>query len=120
LNPARGDLWWAVLDPTLGSEQAGTRPVLVLQNDAIGAFTSTIVVVPLTTVLRRAQLPSSAFIPALGTGLSSNSVALCHQLRVIDKARLRGRLGGVPQEVLLQVEHAILFTLGIGTPGGAV
>lgn len=113
MNPVRGEIWWATLDPILGSEQGGRRPVLILQNDAISSFTTTILAVPLTTVLRRAQLPSSAFVPRVGTGLAADSVALCHQLRVLDTARLRGKIGAVTAEVLLQVEYAALFTLGI-------
>src|SRR5262249_37413268 len=98
----------------------GRRPVLILQTNTISTFTSTVVAVPLTTVLRRAQLPSSALIPAHGTGLAEDSVALCHQLRVLDKARLTSRIGLVSPEVLLQVEYAALFTLGISqvSPSG--
>jgi mRNA interferase MazF len=118
LNPVRGDLWWAALDPVVGSEQSGRRPVLVIQNNSISTFTSTVVAVPLTTVLRRAQLPSSALIPAQGTGLPQDSVALCHQLRVLDKLRLVTRIGAVSPQTLLQVEYAALFTLGISLPSG--
>ena len=121
MNPVRGELWWASLEPVVGSEQGGRRPVLVLQNNSISAFTSTVVVVPLTTVLRRAQLPSSALIPAAGTGLAQDSVALCHQIRVLDKSRLVGHIGSVSKDVLLQVEYAALFTIGVSLaadPGG--
>jgi mRNA interferase MazF len=116
LNPARGEIWWANLEPIVGSEQGGRRPVLVLQTDLLAAFTSTVIAAPLTTVLRRAQLPSSAFIPRLGTGLASDSVALCHQLRVLDKARFHSRVGSVPPEVLAQAELALKFTLGLLGP----
>jgi mRNA interferase MazF len=54
----RGDIWLANLNPTRGSEQAGRRPVLVFQNDAINRFTTTVLTIPLTTNLRRAALPS--------------------------------------------------------------
>jgi len=54
----RGDIWLADLDPTRGSEQAGMRPVLIFQNDIINAYTTTALVIPLTTNLRRAELPS--------------------------------------------------------------
>ena len=113
MNPTRGEVWWAILDPVVGSEQGGRRPVLVLQNDVISSFTSTILAVSLTTNLRRAQLPSSAFVPRAGTGLAADSVALCHQLRVLDTTRFRGKIGAVASEVLLQVEYATLFALGI-------
>jgi len=53
----RGEIWLADLNPIRGSEQAGTRPVLILQNDMISKFTSTVLAIPLTTNLRRASLP---------------------------------------------------------------
>ena len=51
----RGDVWLADLNPIRGSEQAGIRPVLIFQNDAISKFTSTVIAIPLTTNMRRAQ-----------------------------------------------------------------
>lgn len=118
MTPRRGEIWWANLDPVVGSEQGGRRPVLILQNDAISRFTSTILVVPLTTTLRRSQLPSSAFIPHAGTGLTSDSVALCHQMRVLDTTRLSTRIGAIAPEVVLQVEYAAQFTIGIPPASG--
>ncbi len=53
----RGEIWIVNLNPTRGSEQAGTRPVIVFQNDAINQFTTTLLTIPLTTNLRRAALP---------------------------------------------------------------
>jgi len=51
----RGEIWLAELNPIRGSEQAGTRPVLILQNNSINRFTSTFLAIPLTTNLRRAS-----------------------------------------------------------------
>ena len=52
----RGEIWFANLNPIRGSEQAGIRPVLVLQNDVINRFTTTVLAIPLTTNLRAGQL----------------------------------------------------------------
>ena len=109
----RGDIWLANLNPTRGSEQAGTRPVLIFQNDAINQFTTTILTIPLTTNLRRALLPSCIKISKGEGGLTSDSVALCHQLRVLDKTRLLRKLGSVTQETVTAIESCILFTMGI-------
>ena len=84
----RGEVWLANLNPTQGSEQAGIRPVLVVQNNAINSYTTTVIAIPLTTNLRRASLPSSVRIRQGEAGLSNDSVILCHQLRVIDMTRL--------------------------------
>lgn len=109
----RGDIWLADLNPIRGSEQAGTRPVLVFQNDAINGFTTTVLAIPLTTNLRRAALPSCVQIAQGEGGLSSDSVALCHQLRVLDKSRLIHKIGTVGAKTIAEVEGCALFTLGI-------
>lgn len=109
----RGEIWLAELNPTRGSEQAGTRPVLVLQNNSINRFTSTFLVIPLTTNLRRASLPTCVRIDQAEGGLAHDSVALCHQMRVLDKSRLRHRLGLVSSQILEAVERCVLFTTGI-------
>jgi mRNA interferase MazF len=109
----RGEVWLADLNPIRGSEQAGVRPILIFQNDAINAFTSTVVTIPFTTNLRRAALPSCVRVSAGEGGLTSDSVALCHQLRVLDTTRLIRRLGAVNRQTMLAIERCALFTLGI-------
>ena len=109
----RGEIWLANLNPTRGSEQAGTRPVLIFQNDAINKFTTTFLTIPLTTNLRRASLPSCLAIPQGEGGLTHDSVALCHQLRVLDGARLLKKMGIVKEETLTAVESVVMFTTGI-------
>ncbi len=109
----RGGIWLADLNPIRGSEQAGTRPVLIFQNNAINRFTTTALAIPLTTNLRRAALPSCVLIGKGEAGLTSDSVALCHQLRALDKSRLLKKLGMTRQQTISAVESCILFTTGI-------
>lgn len=109
----RGEIWLAELDPVRGSEQAGKRPVLVMQTNSINRFTTTVLTIPFTTNLRRAALPSCVKISAGEGGLSSDSVALCHQLRVLDKTRLTKKLGEFSDEMLEMIENCVLLTLGI-------
>jgi len=54
---SRGEIWFANLNPTRGSEQAGIRPVIVFQANALNKFTTTVLAIPLTTNLQRASLP---------------------------------------------------------------
>ncbi|MEH2401172.1 type II toxin-antitoxin system PemK/MazF family toxin [Nostoc sp.] len=49
----RGEVWLANLDPTKGSEQGGTRPVIIFQDDIVAEFSTTVIIIPLTTNLRR-------------------------------------------------------------------
>jgi len=109
----RGEIWLADLNPTRGSEQAGTRPVIVFQNNVISRFTTTVLAIPLTTNLRRASLPSCAQISQGEGGLASDSVALCHQLRVLDRTRLVKKLGAISQQTISVIESRMIFTMGI-------
>lgn len=108
----RGEVWLANLDPTKGSEQAGTRPVIIFQDDIVAEFSTTVITIPLTTNLRRVSLPTCLLIPSGEGGLERDSVALCHQLRVIDKSRLQRKLGVLTPEILTILEGKVLLTLG--------
>ena len=112
----RGKIWYADLNPVQGSEQAGARPVLIFQNDRINKATSTTLVIPFTTNLRRAALPSCVQVAKGEGGLTAESVLLCHQMRVLDEARLDYKLGKVSEQVMAEVETCVLYTLGIGSP----
>ena len=109
----RGEIWLADLNPTRGSEQAGKRPVLILQSDSINKFTTTFLAIPLTTNLRRAVLPTCVLLSAGEGGRAHDSVALCHQLRVLDKLRLTRRLGLVSEQTMAAIEGCVLFTTGM-------
>ena len=109
----RGEIWLADLNPTRGSEQAGTRPVIIFQNNSINRFTSTFLTIPPTTNLRRASLPTCVLVRQGEGGLSKDSVALCHQLRVLDKLRLVRRLGTISDNVMAAIESSVAFTTGM-------
>ena len=109
----RGEVRLAILDPVRGSEQAGTRPVLIFQNDSISKFTTTVLAIPLTTNLRRASLPSCVQVAQGEGGLASDSVVLCHQMRVIDRTRLQRKLGAMSDDTMTKIEGSALFTMGI-------
>ena len=108
----RGEVWLATLNPTKGSEQAGTRPVIVFQNDVVSRFSTTVIAIPLTTNMRRASLPICLAIEKGDGGLSRESVALCFQMRSLDKTRLIKRLGQLKNGTITQIEEVVLLTLG--------
>ena len=107
----RGEVWLAMLDPVRGSEQAGTRPVLILQADPLNAFLRPVVVVPLTTNGKWARFPFCVAVAAGDGGLASDSVALCHQVRVCDKSRLQRRLGRIADATRVDIEQAVRVVL---------
>lgn len=108
----RGEVWFANLNLTQGSEQAGIRPVIIFQNNLVSQFSTTILAIPLTTNQRRATLPICLAIAKGDGGLAEDSVALCFQMRVLDKSRLIRKLGELSTETITQLETVVLITLG--------
>ena len=111
----RGDIFLADLDPTKGSEQAGRRPVLVYQNDRLNRVSTsrTVVIIPFTTNLRLQKLPSCILIPAPEGGLRQDSVALCHQIRVLDRNGLITFWGTLSASRMSEIDLIVSYTLGI-------
>ena len=110
----RGDVYDARLDPTEGSEQAGTRPVIVVSRDAINTNLSTVVIVPCTTYRPSRRLyPSQVPISAPDGGLTVDSVALCEQVRTIAKGRLLRHRGALSLRALSLVGRALGITLDL-------
>lgn len=101
----------ATLDPVRGSEQAGTRPVLILQTEPLNNFLRTVVVVPFTTNLNWRRYPFCVSVAAGEGGLTGDSVALCHQIRTTDKTRLIRKMGTVTDATLLRIEQAVDVTI---------
>lgn len=84
----RGEVWWVNLDPARGSEIRKTRPAVVLTTDALNRARRTVVVVPLST----GPTPRPPIVIATPSA-GAESVAVCDQVRAVDKGRLT-RLGG--------------------------
>ena len=103
----RGEVWLANLDSTQGSEQAGIRPVIIFQNNIVSQFSTTTITIPLTTNKRRASLPICVMINRGDGGLRQDSVALCFQLRVLDKTRLIKRLGQLDPQTIAELEEVV-------------
>lgn len=114
MNPAkRGEVWLVDLGhPKEDHEQAGRRPVVILQTDDLSPL-STVVIVPLTTQLKRAGFANTVLIPAREAGQDRDSVALCHQIRALDRRKLLHKIGDLARERLSEIELAVIFVLGI-------
>ncbi len=109
---ARGELYSACLDPVVGSEQGGVRPVLVIQNDVGNRYSPTVIVLAVTGQLNKAKLPTHVSVAAQGNGLQKDSVVLAEQIRTLDKRRLKERIGCLTQEQMAQVSDALKISLG--------
>lgn len=89
MNFRKWYIYRASLDPVVGSEQGKSRPVLVISEDDINALLNIVNIIPLISLKEgRIIYPNEALIPAQLSGLDMDSVALCHQIRTIDKMRL--------------------------------
>jgi mRNA interferase MazF len=90
------DLAWALLDPTVGHEQAGRRPVVVFCDDVIARPIGLATVLPLTTWKKgRRVYPTEVLLPSDVVGLPAASLVLTHQIRTISARRLSSPIGTV-------------------------
>ncbi len=95
----RGEVYWATLTPRSGSEQAGRRSVIV---------------VPVSTSASQARRgPTAVALPAGAGGLAQESVALCHQVTTLDRAKLAALLGSLTIAHLREVEEGLRIALGM-------
>ena len=109
----RGDIFYADLSPVIGSEQGGVRPVVVIQNDIGNKYSPTIIVAAITSQLNKAKLPTHVNVEAKGVPLPKNSVILLEQIRTIDKKRLREKIGRFGDNIMEEIDKAILISLAL-------
>lgn len=97
------DIHVCSLDPTIGSEQRGFRPVLVISNDAVNHAIPISTVIPLSSVKEGAKIyPTEVIIPAAATGLDRDSVAMIQQIRTLSHERLKRRVAQIVSETYRQ------------------
>ncbi|MBT9149600.1 MAG: type II toxin-antitoxin system PemK/MazF family toxin [Dehalococcoidia bacterium] len=109
----RGNVFLLDLNPVVGTEQSGIRPALIIQIDRANEKSPHTIIVPFTTKIKEAILPSHVNIPAGVGGLAKDSVLLCEQIRVIDKRRLVRKIGNIGTENLQKVATALKVILGL-------
>ena len=109
----RGDIFYADLSPVVGSEQGGTRPVLIVQNDMGNRHSPTVIAAAITSQTGKARLPTHINIAGGSVGLSKDSVILLEQIRTIDKRRLREHMGHLDEKQMTMVDNAIAVSFGL-------
>ncbi len=102
MTPARGEVWWVRLDPTLGSEIRKTRPALVLTADVLNRMRQTVVVVPLSTAAR-AHPPVTVPVRCRG----EQAVAVVDQVRAVSRERLVSKIETASEDDVLAVGEAL-------------
>ena len=109
----RGDIFYADRSPVVGSEQGGTRPVLIVLNDPGSRHSPTVIAAAITSQTGKARLPTHINIAGGSVGLSKDSVILLEQIRTIDKRRLREHMGRLDEQHMAMVDDAIAVSFGL-------
>ncbi|MFT4104770.1 MAG: type II toxin-antitoxin system PemK/MazF family toxin [Lacrimispora sp.] len=110
----RGNIYYADLSPVVGSEQGGSRPVLILQNDIGNRYSPTVIVAAITSRSKR-ELPTHVEIGCM-EALQKNSVVLLEQIRTIDRLRLFEYIGSLDESKMLSVDQALALSIGLNKP----
>ncbi|HHX24136.1 MAG TPA: type II toxin-antitoxin system PemK/MazF family toxin [Thermoanaerobacterales bacterium] len=110
----RGDVFYADLNPVVGSEQGGIRPVLVVQNDVGNKYSPTVIVAAITSQIDKAKLPTHVELQSEEYGLEKDSVILLEQLRTVDKKRLKEKITILDQDIMVKVDESLKISLGLG------
>lgn len=112
-NILRGDIFYANLNPVIGSEQGGVRPVLILQNDIGNKYSPTTIIAAITSRIKKAKLPTHVELSASSFNLEKDSVILLEQVRTIDKRRLKEKIAHLDEETMNQINQALSISLGL-------
>ena len=113
----RGEIYWADLEPRSGSEQRGRRPVIVVSNDGFNEIPSwrSVIVVPVSTsVTQAARGPTAILLPVGTGGMKRASIALCHQVTTLDRAKLVQKVGTMGEGEIARLEEGLKAALDIG------
>lgn len=109
----RGDIFHADLNPIVGSEQGGVRPVLIIQNDTGNYYSPTVIVAAMSGKIEsKADLPTHYKVGTYA-GLKEESLVLLEQIRTIDKRRLNDYVGRLEQKDMEQVDRCLAVSLSL-------
>ena len=109
----RGEIWFATLDPTVGSEIRKRRPVVIVSNNANNRAAGVVTVVPLTSNVERV-FPFEVFLRARANRLDKDSKACAQQVRTVSKQRLAAaRAGTVPADAMRALDSALRLHLAL-------
>jgi mRNA interferase MazF len=107
----RGEIYFANLDPTVGSEIRKKRPVLIVSNNANNKAASTVTIIPITSNTNKVY-PFEVLLKIKDCGLQKISKAQCHQIRTISKIRIVGKVVGFAnKEMMLKINSALKLHL---------
>ena len=109
--PRRGDVWIVNWNPAGGSEQAGRRPALIIQNNIGNEKAPTAIVAAISINVK--NYPMNVVVSPPEGGLKSSSIVKTSQILTVSKERLEKRLGGLSDELMDKVDRAIKLSLSL-------
>lgn len=107
----RFEVYLCMLGENYGSEQGGARPCIIVQNDIGNTYSPTTIVVPMTSKMSKKHLPTHLLIT--DGGIDKPSFALCEQIKVIDKKRVRKYLFTLSEKYQKNLERCMKESLGL-------
>ncbi len=113
MNVKRGDIFYADLSPVIGSEQGGVRPVLIIQNDMGNRFSPTVIAAAITSQQSKSKLPTHIKLNTKYCGLPKDSIVLLEQIRTLDKARLKEKIGCLNKFSMNRINQALSVSFGL-------
>lgn len=111
----RGQIYLANLEPNIGSEQGGIRPVLIIQNNKGNKHSGTTIAAPITTKRIPNRLPVHVYTFAGNSGLPQNSSVMLEQIRALDKSRLTDYVGRLNDFTMDEVDRALKISVGLNS-----
>lgn len=109
----KGDIFLANLEPIVGSEQGGIRPVLIIQNDKSNMYSPVTIVAAITSKIFSKEFPTNVLISKEDSGLDKDSTILLNQIRTIDKSRLLKKAGSLDSYIMRKVNKALKISLAL-------
>ena len=110
-NMRRGDIYYADLNPVVGCEQGGLRPVVIIQNNIGNRCSPTTIVAAMSSNNKQAELPTHVCVKV--DGLSRNSIVMLEQIRTIDRKRLKTYINSLEGDVLMEIDEALSISVGL-------
>lgn len=112
-NTKRGNIYYADLNPVVGSEQGGVRPVLILQNNIGNQHSPTVIAAAITSKAEKTALPTHITLCGGSCGLPQDSIVLLEQVRTLDKRRLREYVGSLDDQSIIKINAALAISMGL-------
>ena len=109
----KGDIFLANLEPVIGSEQGGIRPVLILQNDVSNKYSPVTIIASITSKIFEKEFPTNVFLSKKDSKLNKDSTVLLNQIRTIDKRRFIKKINSLDTHLMKKVNLAIKISLDL-------